>query len=410
MPEMTEEILKEIKGVKEAVETKVSSLEVGMGEAEKKFMAELAIRDTQIAQLERLLMPRKASVPGLEDYTKEFYFTRAISAIMSGDWSNAGFEKEVFDEARKTMDATVGGSGGYIVPTQILGGLIGLLEAAMVLKQAGATFLPGLVGSPVELTRQTGGATAYWVGENQAITPSDMSFGAMSLTPKGVGALVKMSNRLVRLSSPGIEGMVRADIAKRVAMKIDLAGLRGLGTEYQPLGLANYPGINTVVLGATGGNINFDKLIDMEGTLEDANALAGNLAFVWAPCTKRNLLKLKTKQYSGAVGTSDDSTYIVQPITEQQLGAWVGYPYYQTTAVPTNLTKGAGSNLTEIYFGNWSELLIGQWGGMEIMASQETSDAFEKVQTWIRIIQEVDCQIRHPESFCLINDANKTNA
>lgn len=409
MPDLTEEILKEVKSVKEVVETQVSEVKVGMGEAEKRFMAELAARDARIAELEKLLMPRKASVAGLEDYAKEFYFTRAIYAIMTNDWSHAGFEKEVFDETRKTMDATVGASGAYIVPTQVLGGLIGLLEAAMVVKQAGATVLPGLIGSPVELTRQTGGATAYWVGENQALTPSDLSFGAMSLTPKGVGALVKMSNRLIRLSSPGIEGIVRQDIALRVAQKIDLAALRGQGTEYQPLGVANYPGINTVVIGASGGNIDFDKLIDMEGTLEDDNALAGNLAYIWAPCTKRNLLKLKVKQYSGATGVSSDSAYIVQPVTEQQLQAWIGYPYLQTTAVPTNLTKGGGTDLTEIYFGNWAELLIGQWGGMEIMASQETSDAFEKVQTWIRVIQEVDCQVRHPESFCLINDANKTN-
>jgi len=43
------------------------------------------------------------------------------------------------------------------------------------------------------------------------------------------------------------------------------------------------------------------------------------------------------------------------------------------------------------------------------MASQETSDAFEKVQTWIRKIQEMDIAVRHVESFCLINDAKSSN-
>jgi len=42
---------------------------------------------------------------------------------------------------------------------------------------------------------------------------------------------------------------------------------------------------------------------------------------------------------------------------------------------------------------------------LEIMASRETSDAFAKNQTWVRIIQDVDVAVRHPESFCLINDA-----
>ncbi|MFX0201282.1 MAG: phage major capsid protein [Candidatus Hodarchaeota archaeon] len=63
--------------------------------------------------------------------------------------------------------------------------------------------------------------------------------------------------------------------------------------------------------------------------------------------------------------------------------------------------KGTSEDCSEVYFGNWEGLLIGQWGGIEILASQETSNAFQKNQTWIRVIQEVDCGLRHEESFCL---------
>jgi len=45
------------------------------------------------------------------------------------------------------------------------------------------------------------------------------------------------------------------------------------------------------------------------------------------------------------------------------------------------------------------------WGTVELRASQETYTAFQSDQTWIRILQEVDIQVRHAESFCLINDA-----
>ena len=47
---------------------------------------------------------------------------------------------------------------------------------------------------------------------------------------------------------------------------------------------------------------------------------------------------------------------------------------------------------------------------MEIMASTETSDAFAKNQTWVRIIQEVDMGLRHTESFAVVTDADTTNA
>ena len=97
--------------------------------------------------------------------------------------------------------------------------------------------------------------------------------------------------------------------------------------------------------------------------------------------------------------------YIIQPTSEAELSAWIGYPFKTTTQIPTNLTKSSATNCTEIYFGNWQELMIGQWGGVEISVSKETSDAFTKNQTWVKIEQEVDTAVRHPESFCLCNDA-----
>jgi HK97 family phage major capsid protein len=95
-------------------------------------------------------------------------------------------------------------------------------------------------------------------------------------------------------------------------------------------------------------------------------------------------------------------------MTETTLKGYLGYPYKMTTQIPINLTKANGTALTEVYYANWQELIIGQWGGMEIMASNETSDAFEKDQTWVRVLQEVDLAVRHPESFCVCSDAKAT--
>jgi HK97 family phage major capsid protein len=258
----------------------------------------------------------------------------------------------------------------------------------------------------IEIPRQIGGATAYWVGENQDIPESELTFGMMTLAPKQVAALVKTSNRLLALSNPSVDAIIKRDIALRLALKIDLAGIRGMGTSTQPRGISNTPGISHVYAGGingNGGNLNFDILLDMEGALEDANALFGDLQYVWAPCVRRNLLKLKVKQYEDA----DDGEYIVQPVTPTALKAWLGYNYQSTTQIPTNLTYNNGTDLTEVIFGNWQEVIMAMWGGVQIMASQETSDAFQKVQTWIRIIQDVDIGVRHPESFCLCSDVKK---
>ncbi len=363
--------------------------------------------EARIKDMEAKILLRKVTIPGLEDEKQAFSFFKACHAIRTGNWEDAGFEKEVFAATRKkAMEMGTGSAGGYIVPTIYIAELIELLRAESVVASMGATILNDLQGSPVQIPRQSGGATAYWVGENIAITASDLTLEQLSLTPKKVGCLVKLSNTLLKLSNPSAEALVRRDIAVALALKIDLASLRGLGASYQPKGINLQTGLNTVAIGTNGGNITFDHLIDMEYELAADNALRGKLGFIFHPCIRRNLLKRKVAQYSGDTA----GAYIVAPVTEQVFQNWLGYPYKTTTQIPINLTKADGTGLTEVYFGNWQELIIGQWGGMELMASQETSDAFEKDQTWVRILQEVDIAVRHGESFCLINDAKASES
>jgi HK97 family phage major capsid protein len=376
----------------------ISNTVVALSDAQKNL-------DTRLKDIEDRTAPRRVipRMPGLEDEAKSFSITRAINAIVTGDWSNAGFEKEVFDQTRKRAASTNDDSNlGYFVPNEVLPGFIEMLTAESVVTQMGATVLSNLSGVPVEIPKQVGGATAYWVEENASITESDLSAGQLALTPKAVAAMVKMSNRLLRLSNPSVEAMVRSDIARVIALASDLAALRGSGVAGQPIGIANTANINTVEIGANGGAPNFDHLYDMQYELQKDNAYRGNLGYIFHPATRRRLVKTKVAQFS----TDTSGEYIVQPmVSEQALVSWMGHPYKMTTQIPINLTKGSAVNCTEIYFANWSELIIGQWGGLEIMASRETSDAFAKNQTWVRIIQDIDIAVRHPESFCLINDA-----
>lgn len=388
--------------IKELFDTQKTMLEK-MGASLDTIMDAHKSLETRIAEIEKQSTPRRVSVSGLEDYQKDFSLQRAINAIVSNDWSNAGFEKEVFANAsKKAMSAGSDTAGGYIVPNELLTDFIEYLRAKPVVSQMGATILQGLVGIPVEIPKQTGGATAYWVGENQAISESALTLGQLALSPKQVSGLVKLSNRLLRTSNPSVEAMIRGDLQAVLANAIDYACLRGSGASNEPIGIANTVGINTVTLGTGNGAApSFDYLYDMQYALQADNAYTGNLGYIFHPVVRKTLMKSKIAQYSGDTA----GNYIVQPmVSDSQLQNWMGHPYKMTTQIPINLTVGSGT-CTEIYFGNWSEFIIGQWGGIEIMASRETSDAFEKNQVWVRIIQEIDLAVRHPESFCLVNTA-----
>jgi HK97 family phage major capsid protein len=392
-------LIEQVKALLEKFKQDVIEQYGGMNEGLRQDFAKL---DARIKELEGIVTPRKVSLPGVDLEKEKFSFFRAVWAIRFNDWSEAGFEKEVFEQTKKrAMEMGTGSLGGYIVPTEYIAQIVELLRAEAVVIRSGATVMTGLTGSPVQIPKQTGGATGYWVGENISITASDLGLNQINMVPKKVAAMVKLSNTLIKLANPSAEALVRSDIAQTLALKIDLAALRGTGSEYQPTGINIATGLKTVAVGTNGGNASFDHLIDMEYELAVDNALRGTLGYIFHPAIRRKLLKLKVAQFSGDAA----GAYIIAPISETQFRNWLGYPYQMTTQVPITLTKGSGTALTEIYFGNWADLLIGQWGGMELMASKETSDAFEKDQTWVRILQELDIATRHGQSFCLINDA-----
>ena len=362
--------------------------------------------ETRLASLEERFRTRQIEVPGLRDHDKDgskFSFARACLGLSTGDWDRwgAGYERDVMREATRSaekqgrvLSSSVDGSGGYLVPAQYTEELIELLRADAVVLALGARELSGLIGSPVPLSKQTGGATGYWVAEGNSISASDQSFGEINLRPHSAAALTKLSNRLLaQTANQGIksaERIVREDLAKTLALLIDVAALTGTGAGEQPIGIANATGVGTLSLNA---NPTIDHLIDMVKTVANANALRGSLGFVMHPRTWFKLLKLKD---------GEGKHYLVPDASRPWMGTLLGYRAAQTTQL--SIILGSTTDESELIFGNFAEIFVATWGGLELEASRETSDAFEKRQTWIRIVQEVDIAVRHGASFVYTND------
>jgi len=348
------------------------------------------------------------SLPGLENEKTKFSLLKAINAIATKSWANAGFEREVFqntskDLITKTMSTEVDSAGGYVVPVQALGDFIELLRANLVTKALGATVIEGLMGSPVEMPGQSGGATVYWVGEDTTITASDLSLRESQMTPHAAAALVKVSNRLLRMGNPSVENLIRQDVAFAMAEAIDKAAIFGTGSDAQPLGIKNISGILTYDAVSTVSKYVhvWQMFYEMEEKLALANSLKGKLGFAFNPRVKKYAALSRT----GAAAEDGFGEFVgnpMSPLTPSQLQAMIGYPYQATTNIVIDTAPNPDS--TYAIFGNWAELLIGVWQGITIMASQEASTAFEKNQTWVRIVQEVDVMVRHKESFCLASN------
>ena len=350
-----------------------------------------------------------------------FSLVRALNAALTGDWSKAGFEREVSQTLAKrsgrettgffmpsdiTMqrDTTPGymvgqaTQGGNLVATELrTGSFIDLLRAKAMVTRMGATVISGLVGN-VEIPRQTGASTTYWLAENGAPTESNATFDKVSLKPKTIGALSSISRNLLLQSSMNVEAFVRNELAVSLALGIDLAALCGTGTNNQPTGIANVSGICPVEGGTNGGSLTFDKLIDMETQVATANADVTNMYYLCNAATIGFLKKIKN--------TTGD--YIWKPITEAVRNGFPGevngYAVGRSNQVRSGLEKGTAKNCHEIYFGNWADLLIGEWGFLEIDVNRY-GDQWKSGGVEVRALQSIDIAVRHPKSFCLFSDA-----
>ena len=267
------------------------------------------------------------------------------------------------------------------------------------------TVVSGLRGSPVEMPTEASNATIYWVGENEAPTKSDVTFGNIKMTPKKAAARVHLSNALLRRNAQLAETTTRNNIARGIGLEIDRVLLRGSGADSEPLGIANKSGINEVEIDTNGGAFDFGVAADMLHELEKDNLAEGNLAYVGHPSAFHIMRKERIAQYSGQT----DGAYVMLPMSDENIRTRLGFDFRKTTTIPSNLTKGSGTSLTEVYFGNWEDLWLGLWSDITFRASDVTGDssgsALFKDQTWLFAFIEVDVQMARAASFCLVNDA-----
>jgi HK97 family phage major capsid protein/HK97 family phage prohead protease len=274
-----------------------------------------------------------------------------------------------------SADTPVGAvTGETLVDTQYMAGsFIEMLRNRTVLMRL-ATTMSGLVGN-VDVPKQTGGATAYWIGEHEDAPEGTPTIGQIGLTPKTVAAYTDITRRLMLQSTPDAERIVRNDLASAVAQAIDAAGFYGAGGN-EPTGIANVSGINAVPL-ATAGKPTYAETVQMESEIAADNADVNNMAYVLASMMRGHFKT--TQKFDGTNGA---------PIWEQ--GNTVnGY----RTEVTNQIQAG------DLFFGNFADLIIGLWGGLDL-----TVDPYSLSKsggTRLVVFQDVDMVTRRVESFCL---------
>lgn len=381
--------------------------------------------------------------PDLTEREKRSYsFIRAVGACITKDWGGAGFEREVSNEIAKMnkRDGTTGFfmpttlpfapdekhlrawqmlnsqrsrremqtrapysvgpaiQGGNLVQTQLLyDNFIEVLRNMMVTPLLGARFLTGLTGN-IDIPRQTAQTGTYWVAESGAMTEGEATFDKVSLRPKTIGALSKMSRLMLLQATPAIEMIAREDLLQVMARGIDISAISGSGASNQPTGIVNQSGVNSVVGGTNGAALTFDHIIALKYAIKVANAPQSALGFA---INSKSVGYLSTQKASTGQYLWDPQGGLMNNTPDTLKGS----QYAESQQLRSTLTKGTSSGIcSEIVYGNWQELLIAEWGVTEILVNPYDSTGFANGDVLIRALQTLDIGVRHGGSFAVMSD------
>lgn len=287
--------------------------------------------------------------------------------------------------SERSQNAGTGAAGGFLVPTELLtGSFIELVRNRSAILGLNVTTLTGLMGN-VDIPKQIGPTTAYWVGEDQSLTETQVTLGQLSMTPKSLGGYVDITRRLMLQSSMNVEELVRSDLARSMALAIDYSAIYGLGGSSQLLGIKNVTGVGAQTLSSNpdtdkqigGVTYRFGKFVDyvnMETLVSAANLDVASMYYV-GNAYVRGALKV----------TQRNLTYGERFVWEDDIVN--GY----SARVSNQLI---GSN---VLFGDFSQAVFGFWSGVDITVDPYTQST--KGTTRIVAFQDVDFGLRNPAAF-----------
>src|SRR6185369_4215587 len=220
--------------------------------------------------------------------------TRGLSAGLSGEGAFARSLKFCTDNGivvTRAMGEGVNESGGFLVPEEFGNDLIDLREIYGVLRR-NAKIVPMASDSRSD-PRRTGGLTAYFAGEGDAMTASDKAWDRVNLAAEKLYCFARYSNEINEDAIINMGDDLAGEIAYAFANKEDGCGFIGDGTDTY----GGMQGIMTKIKGLSGTIANIAGLTVATGTgyatsygsivLTDFEAVVGNLpVYADTPRTK----------------------------------------------------------------------------------------------------------------------------
>ena len=292
-----------------------------------------------------------------------------VYAQATGDW----------DRFRVLADAagSVTTGGGLLVDRSISPRVIDLARAKARVVEAGANSIP-METREVVIAKVGSDPSFEWRSENKDIPVSSMTFTGITLRSRTLGAISTAPIELVA-DAVNLGALIEEALGAALGQELDRVALIGKGSEEEPLGLENVPGVNT--RGSIGTPANYD---DFSLAVEDIWTDHGEPgAVIFAPRTAGTLDRLK------------DTTN--QPLQAPE--TFKNLAKLPTGQVPVD--RGAGSDESLAFVGDFSQLWLGIRQDITVEASRHAG--FGKGQVHLRAILRADVAVVRPDFFTVMS-------
>jgi HK97 family phage major capsid protein len=322
------------------------------------------------------------------------------------EWQYIENQKSM-DADYKALNETIGEQGGYLVPIQQSSEIVDLLRTQAVVRQMPGVRVIPMTSDTLTMARLVGGAKAYWVAEGATMTQSAPNFGQIKFVARKLAAVVPITKEVMADSNPGIEQIVREDIAAALALEEDNAFLQGTGNNEQPLGILNTPGVTSIAYssGAASAAPELKALIKGTGIVRANNGkpngivhnsrigdqLLGVVDTTGQPVFANAIGGYRWNDLQAAAGrTSNDPNQV-------QFGSLVGLvqAFTNQLAMSAN-TTGTGP----VIIGDWRNILIGERQGLEV--EMDRSQGFFNDVVYIKVTKRTDMVVALPKTFVAI--------
>jgi HK97 family phage major capsid protein len=179
------------------------------------------------------------------------------------------------------------------------------LLSTVVIGEAGATVLDGLVGKSLTIPVATEGASGVWIAEDGTVQGSEPKVGTLTLTAKTCATSVPISHDLLNSGLPQADEIVTDMVYEGLARNIQRAALAGSGEGAEPTGIATAVTPTEWTTTPT-----YAELVALEGTIPDGVDLA-RCVYVMRPAMFAKLRTVAVGDHAFAAEFIDGKAYVL---------------------------------------------------------------------------------------------------